>query len=112
MIAFLCIKIKERKTMRKFLTSLFLLSATYSLAQDTFSIVAVDSTTGEIGSAGASCLGIIGTAVPHGAQIISDVIPGKGAIHTQAYYKPENQQTAHDQMIAGSAPQQILDYVT
>ncbi|MCD6065356.1 MAG: hypothetical protein K0S33_182 [Bacteroidetes bacterium] len=32
-----------------------LLFATSLPAQDTFSIVAVDSTTGEVGSAGASC---------------------------------------------------------
>ena len=43
-------------------------------AQDTFSIVAIDSVTGEIGSAGASCVGSSGS-YPHGAQILSDVIP-------------------------------------
>ena len=59
-------------------------------AQDTFSIVAVDSITGEIGSAGASCVGS-STNYPHGAAILSDVIPGIGAIHTQASYLPANQ---------------------
>ncbi|NIV13211.1 MAG: hypothetical protein GWN00_19310, partial [Aliifodinibius sp.] len=47
-------------------------------AQDTFSIVAVDTVTGEIGSAGASCVGPIGGV---GAFILSDVIEGIGGIH-------------------------------
>jgi uncharacterized Ntn-hydrolase superfamily protein len=76
--------------------------------QDTFSIVAVDSVTGEIGSAGASCVGS-SSSYPHGAAILSDVIPGIGAIHTQASYLPGNQQYAHDLMMAGFSPQQIID---
>jgi len=77
-------------------------------AQDTFSIVAIDSVTGEIGSAGASCVGS-STTYPHGAAILSDVIPGIGAIHTQAAWDPNNQQHAHDWMMMGLAPQQIID---
>ncbi len=77
-------------------------------AQDTFSIVAIDSVTGEIGSAGASCVGSSGS-YPHGAQILSDVIPGIGVIHTQAAWLPGNQQNAHDWMMQGLPPQQIID---
>jgi uncharacterized Ntn-hydrolase superfamily protein len=77
-------------------------------AQDTFSIVAIDSVTGEIGSAGASCVGWSGT-YPHGAAILSDVIPGIGVIHTQASWDPTNQQNAHDWMMMGLSPQQIID---
>ena len=77
-------------------------------AQDTFSIVAIDSITGEIGSAGASCVGSSYT-YPHGAAILSDVIPGIGAIHTQAAWLSGNQQNAHDWMMMGLAPQQIID---
>ena len=51
-------------------------------AQDTFSIVAVDETTGEIGSAGASCLDDTQFPGSGGAFIISDILPGRGAIHT------------------------------
>ena len=76
--------------------------------QDTFSIVAVDSVTGEIGSAGASCVGS-STYYPHGAAVLSDVIPGIGAIHTQASYLPGNQQYAHELMMQGLPPQQIID---
>jgi uncharacterized Ntn-hydrolase superfamily protein len=76
--------------------------------QDTFSIVAIDSVSGEIGSAGASCVGY-SSGYPHGAVVLSDVIPGIGAIHTQASYLPGNQQYAHDLMMMGLSPQQIID---
>jgi uncharacterized Ntn-hydrolase superfamily protein len=78
-------------------------------AQDTFSIVAVDTVTREIGSAGASCVGPINGV---GAYIISDVIEGVGAIHTQASWLSANQQTAHQQMLLGRSPQEIIDWMT
>lgn len=78
-------------------------------AQDTFSIVAVDTVTGEIGSAGASCVSAINGV---GAYIISDVIEGVGAIHTQASWLQSNQQTAHQQMLLGKSPQEIIDWMT
>jgi len=73
------------------------------LAQDTFSIVAVDTVTGEIGSAGASCIA--------GSFILSDVIEGIGAIHTQSYWNATNQQNAHNRMLEGMSPQQIIDWL-
>jgi len=79
--------------------SVVILSVLISLkvsAQDTFSIVAVDTVTGEIGSAGASCVGPFGGV---GAFILSDVIEGIGAIHTQASYLAANQQNAHNRML-------------
>ena len=80
-------------------------------SQHTFSIVAVDSLTGEIGSAGATCGdSIIWPGTP-GAKIISDVIPGIGAIHTQAYHNYTNQAHAHDRMIAGDSPQEIINWL-
>jgi uncharacterized Ntn-hydrolase superfamily protein len=54
-----------------------------SVGQHTFSIVAVDTATGQIGAAGATCLDSSGS-VPQGARIISDLIPGVGAINAQA----------------------------
>jgi len=87
----------------------FLLFAGQNLfSQDTFSIVAIDSLTGEIGSAGASCVGS-SSSYPYGAQILSDVIPGIGAIHTQAAWHSTNQQRAHAWMMQGLSPQQIID---
>ena len=86
--------------------SLFVLSNLYS--QDTFSIVAVDTLTGEIGSAGASCVGPFGGV---GAFILSDVIEGIGAIHTQASYNATNQQNARNRMLEGLSPQEIIDWL-
>jgi len=77
-----------------------------TIAQDTFSIVAVDTVTGEIGSAGASC---VGGGV--GAFILSDVIEGIGAIHTQAYYLAQNQLNARNRMLEGLSPQEIIDWL-
>ena len=62
----------------------------------TFSIVAVDTTTGEVGSAGGSCIA--------GSIIISDIHPGVGAIHTQSYYLPSNQNYASSLMDEGYSP--------
>jgi uncharacterized Ntn-hydrolase superfamily protein len=94
--------------LNRFLILLCVCGVTALRAQDTFSIVAVDTLTGEIGSAGATCLAR-SINNPIGALIISDVIPGVGAIHTQAYWRPENQLMAHDLMVAGLSPHEILD---
>ncbi|MBV1923165.1 MAG: DUF1028 domain-containing protein, partial [Flavobacteriaceae bacterium] len=75
-------------------------------AQHTFSIVAVDPVTGEIGSAGATCLGF-----EDGAQAISDIVLGVGAIHTQSYWHPTNQANARVRMEAGDSPQEIMDWL-
>ena len=80
----------------------------FTFSQDTFSIVAVDTVTGEIGSAGASCVGPIGGV---GAFILSDVIEGIGGIHTQAAYLAQNQQNARARMLQGLSPQQIIDWL-
>jgi uncharacterized Ntn-hydrolase superfamily protein len=94
---------------RFFALCIALLSGTLIIkGQDTFSIVAVDSATGEVGSAGASCLGYTQPVVPYGARIISDVIPGKGAIHTQAFWDPQNQKYADFQLVSGKTPAEII----
>lgn len=62
----------------------FLFALNLSLsAQHTFSIVAIDEATGAIGSAGATCLNTLDCGVCT-AQIISDIVPGVGAINAQA----------------------------
>lgn len=78
-------------------------------AQDTFSIVAVDTITGEIGGAGASC--IDESAIPGGVLIISDIIPGRGTIHTQSYWNATNQQNAHNRMVEGMSPAEIIAWL-
>jgi uncharacterized Ntn-hydrolase superfamily protein len=80
-----------------------------AFAQDTFSIVAVDTITGEIGSAGASCLD--GNQIAGGAIIISDILPGRGAIHTQSYWLAANQANARMRMEEGLSPQEIIAWL-
>lgn len=80
-------------------------------AQDTFSIVALDPATGEIGSAGASCLDENLFPGSGGAYIISDILPGRGAIHTQSFWIQANQQNARARMLEGLSPQAILDWL-
>lgn len=75
-------------------------------AQHTFSIVAVDPVTGEIGSAGATCI-----SSEDGAQDISDIILGVGAIHTQSFWDPTNQANARTRMEAGDSPSQIITWL-
>ncbi len=79
-----------------------LLAVPVANAQDTFSIVAVDTATGEVGSAGASCVAV-------DVRLISDVHPGVGATHTQAYYRPINQEYARSLMTMGLPPSAIID---
>jgi len=50
----------------------------------TFSIVAIDSETGEIGAAGASCIDSPSCNGCGGVVIINDIIPGVGACNAQA----------------------------
>ncbi len=79
-------------------------------AQDTFSIVAVDVATGQVGSAGATCLD--DDDIAGGAVIISDVLPDIGAIHTQSYWIPANQGAAHDQVINnGLSPEELMAWL-
>jgi len=66
----------------------------------TFSIIAVDTNTGEVGSAGGSCIG--------NSIIISDIHPGKGVIHTQSYWMSANQQYASELMQNGFSPSEII----
>jgi uncharacterized Ntn-hydrolase superfamily protein len=96
--------------MKKSILFLFILLSQFLRSQDTFSIVAVDTITGEVGSAGASC--IDDSQIEGGALIISDVIPGRGGIHTQSYWNATNQQNAHNRMVEGLSPQEIIDWLT
>lgn len=79
-------------------------------AQDTFSIVAVDSATGEVGSAGASCVDLFTFGLPTD-DFISQLIPGVGGINTQAHYSANNQNNARARMNAGDTPSQIIQWL-
>ena len=67
----------------------------------TFSIVAVDRNTKEVGSAGGSCIA--------NSIIISDIHPNVGAIHTQSYWLSANQSYASSLMSDGFSPDEIID---
>lgn len=101
--------LKFDAVMRTFLLffTLFLFGSLLQ-AQHTFSIVALDTLTGEVGSAGASCLDNLQFPGSNGAIIISDLLPGKGAIHSQAKWNSTNQQNARLKMEEGLSPEEIL----
>lgn len=88
---------------------LFVLFSQNVNAQDTFSIVAVDKETGEVGGAGATCLDTERERLS--VEVISDVFPGRGAIHTQASYLKANQTRARLELLGGSSPQEVVDYM-
>ena len=79
-----------------------------SFSQHTFSICAVDPVTGQVGSAGATCI----SSATSSAIIISDVHPGVGVVHTQASWLGVNQIHARNYMNLGYYSQQIIDSVT
>lgn len=90
--------------------SLFILTTVRG--QDTFSIIAADPNTGEIGAAGASCVdGIAGFG---GIQLLNQIIPGRGGVNAQAYVciNPHiNLVNGIDRLAAGSSPQEVLNWL-
>lgn len=99
--------------MRFFIILTFLLFSINALilhAQDTFSIVAADSTTREVGSAGASCLDLSLTGFEDDS-FLGDLLPDTGAINSQAFYLPLNQNNARMRMRAGDTPSQIISWL-
>jgi uncharacterized Ntn-hydrolase superfamily protein len=89
---------------------LLLVLATKSFSQDTFSIVAADSATREVGSAGASCVDLFPTLFTN--SFLGQLLPDSGAINTQASYLAANQNNARARMRAGDLPAQIISWLT
>jgi uncharacterized Ntn-hydrolase superfamily protein len=87
-----------------------LLQVTSARSQDTFSILAYDSITGEVGAAGASCLDLfnIPSFTDH---TIAEIFPDTGAIMTQANYHSANQANARKRMRAGDSALQIISWL-
>jgi uncharacterized Ntn-hydrolase superfamily protein len=83
------------------LISLFLSNFNSLFSQDTFSIVAIDTVTGQVGSAGASCV--------TDCTILTDVHPGWGVVHTQASWLAANQNYARTLMNKHMPPQEMID---
>src|SRR5688572_24867106 len=97
--------------MRRILVVAFIwLNCGETKAQDTFSILAFDSISGEVGAAGASCVDLF-SFPQFSNHFITDLFPAEGAIATQAYYLPANQVNARNQFIAGDSPTQLINWL-
>ncbi len=72
--------------MKRIVSTLYVLLFSIILvyAQHTFSIVAIDAETGEIGTAGATCLTSADCGGCGGAIIITNIVAGMGAMNSQA----------------------------
>ncbi len=91
-------------------TGIILICINSLKAQDTFSILAFDSLSGEVGAAGASCVDLF--QVPgYSNHFIAELFPGEGAIATQASYLPVNQINARNQFLAGDSPSQLITWL-
>jgi len=86
---------------------LFATSILKIFAQDTFSILAMDSTSGTVGSAGASCVDLVVYGIEDGS-FLAEHFPGQGGIHTQAAYLPANQKRAAQAFRSGLLPEEII----
>lgn len=90
--------------MEKIFAVIFILVAFITdvkVVNSTFSICAIDPVTGEIGSAGASCIS--------NCLILSYVQPGWGVVHIQASWLQSNYNYAKSLMQLHLSPQQIRD---
>jgi len=79
-------------------------------SQDTYSIVAIDTITGEVGSAGASCVDLIYYNISD-AGFLAQLFPNLGAINTQAVFNSQNQNNAGSLLELGESPSQIIDWL-
>jgi len=97
--------------MRKYILILAALNTIAGVrAQDTFSIAAVDTVTGEVGSAGASCLNLFLFGQPD-PGFIAQQLPGVGSINCQALYLAANQDEAMARLQAGDASDEVLAWM-
>lgn len=69
-------------------------------ARATWSIVAVDPATREVGVAGASCIG--------GVEVIGRLVPGRGAVAAQAIANLTGRDRAAERLAQGAAPAEIV----
>ncbi len=85
-------------------------SFTILKAQDTFSILAFDSISGEVGAAGASCVDLF-QFTGYSNDFITELFPGEGAIATQAAYLQANQLNAQTEFLSGDSPTQLINWL-
>jgi uncharacterized Ntn-hydrolase superfamily protein len=86
-------------------TALYSLYSVASQDRSTFSIIAVDPVTGDVGAAGASC-------VPISASTLAALVPGKGAAAIQAAFIPENQTKVFDLLSQGKTASEIIRFIS
>lgn len=98
--------------MKNIILPFFIVISFYSsiLSQDTFSIVAADSSTREVGSAGASCVDLFAFGYTD-PSFLGDLVPNVGSINSQAAYLPTNQNNARTRMLAGDSPVTIINWL-
>ena len=84
--------------------ALLLLMLDPSSARATWSIVAADPETAEVGIAGASCTG--------GVEVIAGLVPGHGVIAAQAVTNREARERGQKLLEAGASPAQVIAEVT
>jgi uncharacterized Ntn-hydrolase superfamily protein len=86
--------------------ALVLLAATTTPAYATYSIVATDSRTREVGGATTSCVGTLSVSVVYGS------VPGKGAVHAQAQLGGPGKNAAVMQVGMDIDPAAIIGSIT
>jgi uncharacterized Ntn-hydrolase superfamily protein len=80
------------------------LAALPVIACATWSVVAVDPQTGEVGAAGATCW--------PGVAIIARIVPGKGAVVAQGLTSVEGRDHASKMLREGSAANEVIEAIT
>lgn len=81
-----------------------------AIAQDTFSIVGLDSTSRQVGSAGASCLDLFFAGITNPA-FLADILPDTGVVNTQSYFIQANQDNARARLRQGFTPAQTIAWL-
>jgi uncharacterized Ntn-hydrolase superfamily protein len=84
--------------------SLLAFAAPLSAAHATWSVVAVDPITGEVGAAGASCY--------PGVDTIASVVPGKGAVVAQGLTSYPGRDHAARMLQEGSGAEEVAEAIT
>jgi uncharacterized Ntn-hydrolase superfamily protein len=93
---------------KKIILSAVILFPFIITGQHTFSIVAVDTATGQVGAAGASCIDINNS---YNINRINELVPGRGAINAQANWDFTNLANAKQRMERGDTPEEIIEWL-
>ena len=94
---------------KKIFAALLIFGFVNAKAQDTFSILAFDSISGEVGGAGASCVDLFQTTFNN--HFIVELFPGEGAVACQGAFIPGNQTNARNRFNAGDSPKQLISWL-